>query len=1190
MRNKILKKLLAMAVTIALTLPAGLHASVQTRINDGAVVPTNINNTYGKAAFAPATGTTPPAMYLGAKTFIAGAGATPADKAAALARVTLSAETGKVVGKVESLAPIAGTLNGVAKDGTAGNEMPLYGKKVVNLKLNGDLPVVTIDGEQNVYALTKNDGTEMLKNVGGANPYEKIFDAGGALTEAIVGLAVGTANDKETAFAAVTQTGKTWQIATGVDRGIAVLQPDDVRLPTKLEVLNAADFGEDATNAKAAKLKAETIDTLTTDDIAALTALNDALTAAGAIDGITSVELATVVAGVKAAVDAANTVAAGAHHASGAAARAAVTGAANANKAAGVGALDAKIKGAAAVDVAARAAIDAALAAVDADIVAVGPDGTAATKQPVIDVVAALNADFVALKANVDTAAAIATLDVPQMVAQAIEYTNQVNTARNHLSFAPRKEFALDKATTTAELGPDVDLYWSNNLGRLYIGLKNVHRDDPTLEGGCMGLVMGRVDPRLGTPVGGKPSGALVLQPVVAGLKKELFYEDPASVNQTDRIVGFYFDGSPPPSLGQQAMNVSVKQVRDMLTSTGKNYLIVNSNITSHGIKGYQHVYALPVAPAEYPAGTKTAPEKVGTLMKVDADGLADWNFGVPPGDPQYPDALDNMPSAKKPSITVGSSSPDKISDIFVNGDTVYMAMNGNTAATAGLFASTALFNENGVIREWTPPVRVTGDVNSVLAAGVDSIGNFYAATGESNDPTKGANFTNINTVKVTQWGKSDDVTTNNNLSSLLATEFPESTGGIVAMHSFDQRTPGFMRDRFAMLVVVGPTKIALIQTGYVVGVGGFVPTQVFSKTAGVGQNVFVFDATTPEGAALAAIAPLTCAEVSRMTAADSGWLFVGGYGGVAVLRTAGGAADAGNGFASQGPGLGVLTAAGYPGAAAWTFKQLTPNVNADAFKNVVKMVAWNGRMYVVTLAGVFSFGMVANKFTDGAPAALADEKVGGAADNPLDGAVVADLVVLSPNAVVADNRGIIATDRGIYASDLSAVAANTVPIPAAQFGDLALQLQLLGADKHAGSAPSSGNVMVLGVDFDNNNDVLYRLDVSKAAVAAGAPPAADFAKPVKLKTTDTTGKVVAFNSTKQGFNTDGTGVVATLPKHYEHLDYVTLDKVGVSGSQDITSLLNIDTGKEKWVSGAVREGAFGAIMVPGDFGVRVNE
>lgn len=789
-------------------------------------------------------------------------------------------------------------------------------------------------------------------------------------------------------------------------------------------------------------------------------------------------------------------------------------------------------------------------------------------------------------------------------------------------------------AITNAELDNGVALNWNSKLNRLYIGLTSAHRDDPNKEGGVLGLAMGYVDTVI------QPNGQLLLQPPVSAIQKAQFYDNTANqkgANVADQVIGFYFDGvnaangTEYVNNGNAATDVTVRTIRNMFTSTNKDYLIVNSTVNVPGVGQTRGIYALPVVGATKSTGVAYNPNQIGTLAYIDPTNA---NYPVADFD-QLPTVLVNMPRTTHPAVNVGEGLlNDNVAEIFVQGDTVYMCVAGLGLSQNGIFAATALFDENGSIKDWTQPVRVYGGsglitpgsatasyvepvgpgTNIDTSSNTASIGSFFAITNPNDFVTN--NNTLNSTVRISQWGKSDDVANNNtvampdNMSSLLATIFPQENGGVVGFFSFQPDTPGFNFDRhFAMDVVVGTDRIAIIQSARSVNLDYAVTNRYISDSGDQDQNVFVI--TTADSPALAAIAPLTCAEVSRMAGDDEGWLFIGGCNGVAVLSNDTAAntlpdifADdqvtantEGRGFPTN-PAIGkplrglpnltpvaslAGTADSYPQGTStvaapagnnWSFKKLVED-DPGVFTGVLKLTAANGRMYVVTLNGIYYFDMAYPKF-DGVPTAALGELF---IDTLPEGTLVADLAVLVQDGNAANNKGVIATNNGLYASDLQ---NGGVSVLADQEGSLVLRTQLLGNNRAA--APTYGNVYALITDFVNNNDTLYRYSVDPTKA-----PNKGMVLAVPYPNTD--GLFLEYNDSKQGSFVDGTFDFATIPANYGQPVDVTLYQVPPgTGSVDVTSLLNIDTATNTYGQPVLLDAGSGARLVPGDWGVRVNE
>ncbi|MBL0338294.1 MAG: hypothetical protein IPP67_03720 [Rhodospirillaceae bacterium] len=196
-----------------------------------------------------------------------------------------------------------------------------------------------------------------------------------------------------------------------------------------------------------------------------------------------------------------------------------------------------------------------------------------------------------------------------------------------------------------------------------------------------------------------------------------------------------------------------------------------------------------------------------------------------------------NMPVSSQVQTIVGADpqllsfdTTLTITDMQVHGDSDYVSVAGERDAEhvgeAGIFASKALFNEKGAIRAWTPWQRVMGRPEKVYGFDFDDeTSNFWFVTEDSSQK--------INTVRVTEWGKGDNVlhsdtqTMNAPLSSVLDTVFANA-GGLFGLFDFSPDTYGFKErnlqavapnqsqryEQFGMMVATGQGRVALIESG----------------------------------------------------------------------------------------------------------------------------------------------------------------------------------------------------------------------------------------------------------------------------------------------------------------------------------------------------------------------------------------
>ena len=433
---------------------------------------------------------------------------------------------------------------------------------------------------------------------------------------------------------------------------------------------------------------------------------------------------------------------------------------------------------------------------------------------------------------------------------------------------------------TTAALDANVDIHYSEHFDKFFIGLQAAKK--PVAEAAQTGGVVSVLVGTLGA------DNKLTIKPILHNASAALL------PTPEQEIIGFYHVN--------QNRIASALKVRTMRTTTGRDYLIVvgGARATANPERLNSWVYALPLLPKKHAnAGQLAKARFLETVPGVaDVPGVGDV---ITVNQAHAPDILAGggplaLTTAEIPYVVgydpraLGSDDTDiPISDIMVDGDTVYVATDDDDG---GMFASTAIFDADGIIVGWTRWQRVGGVHKAVFGFGFDSgSGSFQLLT--SDDGLSAGDRTKIGS---TMWGSSEAVrkgggTEYKDLTSELAKIFPPEKGGIFKIFDFGPKTPGFT-DPFSMLVVVGGNTVALIKSNdHVIG------------NWGVGQNIFVFTGDTAhaialrakfpaappnaiqDSAGLATIGPVTCAEVLRSTVLNQGYLYVGGFNGLARLQ-----------------------------------------------------------------------------------------------------------------------------------------------------------------------------------------------------------------------------------------------------------------------------------------------------------------
>ncbi|MFH0898096.1 MAG: hypothetical protein V1855_00795 [bacterium] len=363
-----------------------------------------------------------------------------------------------------------------------------------------------------------------------------------------------------------------------------------------------------------------------------------------------------------------------------------------------------------------------------------------------------------------------------------------------------------------------------------------------------------------------------------------------------------------------------------------------------------------------------------------------------------------------------------EIQDLQVVGDTVYIAVAGSRSDThdeAGIFSSTAIFDNTPKLRAWTPWKRVMGSIDAVGFFGLDvNSSNFWYITAD-----------NYDTAKVTAWGKGGD----EGGLALIIDEAFRTSGGVLGTFNFGPGTQGFKEQKpgesttlslrypqFSMFVITGKEQIALVEMGKI-SESIFAPTDTFAEATEDEANA-VHILTSDDYVALKDIGDITCAEVSRLPLATDatkkyqGWLFVGGQNGVAVFAQTG---DGSGWNTSKGQGLDQLKIgtqnSNFPDGDNWDFVKIVDSTGKSAFSDVRKIVSDQKKyLYVVTKNSLHRFDMTKDKAFEynsshkGAPVTI--EKVGNTVGE------LFDLMVVKRNGTTT--KLLLATSTGLYTSN----------------------------------------------------------------------------------------------------------------------------------------------------------------------------
>ncbi len=754
-----------------------------------------------------------------------------------------------------------------------------------------------------------------------------------------------------------------------------------------------------------------------------------------------------------------------------------------------------------------------------------------------------------------------------------VEPTNSVTGVRagNLAVKLDKNADVLLAITQDGFIGEIIDMHWDETTSRLYVALQ-ISRDNPTANGGVVALLVGRVD-KSDTTAPFK----LILEPATP--LDASFFE----TNKDDHIIGFSYGGGD----GGDIFS-SLYKVRTLHTTTNKSYVVVNGSVSTGDV--HNKVFVLPIVKQFFDGMSNTVPaDEVGKIAKKgDAtkvvSSLADMTRATDPG-----------------SIVGGGDLPitadQEVREIYTRGDAVFVSVSGRNDTGArdsthesGIFSSTALFNKAGCIRGWTPWQRVMGSVDRVLGGGIDAgNGVFMYLTGAGTD---------ARTIKVTQWGRGSnngllggtDGNESLGLVSLLNNEFSWGTAGVHQLFDFDNETPSFKAvvamGNIALMIATGYKKVSLIETGrrpaaspFVPNIGDFRSSQVKVLDGIVPVLPLATQVLTMEGGTLDSLGPLCCAEVARVPlAGDSakGWLFVGGHTGLGVLST-----DAGAGWDTSAAGG---LSSGFGGLAmGMTFKKL-------GTIDHIRQLACDGEfLYVLTRDALLRMSLSAANFSLAGAVSPTITVIG----TPLG--VTGDASATFLDLVISSKVAFIGTTHGLFrvadAGDVSAPMVAWTEVFVDKLGPTSLgpvsSLTFISATK--GGTTKGGNLIVFAADFAKNLGQAYRFniaDTSASPVGPGTIESTDEIFPSHL--------FLDLGVYRGAITLDGATLFHILPQHFEDSGFLkairmvpNLSNIRMRGAP---IPLDLDPLTAHNVGILRRNSASGSWIIPGDWGVRVNE
>jgi hypothetical protein len=710
----------------------------------------------------------------------------------------------------------------------------------------------------------------------------------------------------------------------------------------------------------------------------------------------------------------------------------------------------------------------------------------------------------------------------------------------------------LKISSDLASLGSVVDMVWHRNVGRLYIAVQAT--------GGAAGTDGTRsiVTARVGT------DKELILEPIVPT----------SAITGTDKIIGAVGAGA----------QVTAHKVREMFTSTALSYLVVQGGVGAPSATT-KSVFALPLV-----SGSSTASLN-GTIAAKDAEVTNNVVLGT--GRFVSHIVLDaantpaEMPLNTDTATMVGGGDilNGDITDLYVYGDTVFATVQtADAGQIPGVFYSQALFAQDGKIKGWTIWRRAVGLSDRTQSTFLDqATGNFYTLVANGASEVK--------TVKRTEWNEGDPDSIFP-LTQMVDSYFAQQEAGVQGIHDFvvtsgalGTSTPGLLN--ISLLVATGYQRILLAQTSQIVA-GAVVPIQdgdfgpLSQYDNGTITDTFPTSGSRGvgiSGGALDDIGPIVAAEIGVNPGA-SGWLFVGGSNGVAVLSKADGLGW--DSAAELSDGLAGLTA-------GMSFKSV------GEFSQVRKLIYDDSNLYVITQSEIVRIDLTSGTPGLGTISATTLATIENVGSTGVDGAFL-DAIVSEKLLIVATNGGLFRLADGLDARtvDIHSVSFKQIDTPEG-IGPVRQLFAITSTGRAQDIARSTGGGMFYSLSaFRGKNQAqLHRFDVANVIGSSIGDTTVQRVRDVYVE--DIPSYFASFGLFKSLFATDGTlfyGAQSTMQDIDAQLTVLASRMENVHTGSNFVSNLLIPAGLEgtTLLAGMIQNSATGTWLIAGDQGLRANE
>lgn len=482
------------------------------------------------------------------------------------------------------------------------------------------------------------------------------------------------------------------------------------------------------------------------------------------------------------------------------------------------------------------------------------------------------------------------------------------------------------------------------------------------------------------------------------------------------------------------------------------------------------------------------------------------------------------------------------ITEMQVVGDSVFVSVaQANPGYLPGIFYSQALFDEYGRIKGWTEWSRAGGVVRPTYGFAFDQLtGNFWHICG------------NVEKKQVTrtQWQYQDY-----KHADFIREHFAQNTGGVQGLFDIPATHKSFSQnvgERTSWLIVAGYKKVMVLKSG-IDSEGVLTPVDDFTDAAA--HHVFT-------GAVLDDLGAIIAATV--ITDGTQSWLLVGGSGGLAILAHADGS--------------------GFPLSAAGDFENIFEHMTwkkLGNYRDVIKLIADGQYLYIVSASKIDRIVCTQEMVIDFSPTTLITPPLlpEGKSIFFSDAIASRDVMCLATNAGMFKNvqDSSVRTLAGGNTRDWEKVPLAESPGPVTRF----FVITPTGHETDF-ACGVGGNIYVLSAYVSYHQARVYRFTFMREKELLQLPDFFMNFKTFYLNVGDYRNNVV----------TDGALLLLSRSAYKDTPPFVeTMLSPHVSRAYGARSNARIFTVKDtQRIGKAIRRSMTGSWLIPGDFGVGINE